>query len=362
MIILPLMAAQPPQIHSDSATTLDLHRFSQDMLVGVSRTFALSIPELPPPLDDWVSCAYLVCRMIDTLEDRPGLSESQRQKMFNQFMEVLGPPVDIELAGRCAAAFSNADPHDPCGVLMSRADRVMMMLASFPDGAIRAIRQCAAEMTTGLRRTPLPPKSESPRCLFNSIRQLERYCHYAAGVVGVMLTRLFVQHLGRDGHAVDRRTLHRGKRFGRGLQLTNIIKDHPADLADGRCFVPVDVAHQCGYRPEDLLQPSLPLKVRTAIVQRAAAHLDVALDYSLHIPAQAVGIRLFCVQPMMMALLTLERVITHPDPTPDDRPKITRAQVEEVIATSRSVAHDDAALRNWYTRLRSGLDRVVAGV
>ena len=61
-------------------------------------------------------------------------------------------------------------------------------------------------------------------------------------------------------------------------------------------------------------------------------------------------------------MLTLERVITHPDPTPDDRPKITRAQVEEIIATSRFVSHDDAALRNWYTRLRSNLDRVLAGV
>lgn len=356
------MATQPPRIHGDSAASLDLHRFSQDMLVGVSRTFAISIPELPPPLDDWVSCAYLVCRMIDTLEDRPGLSEPQRQQMFNQFMEVLGPPVDIELAKCCAASFSDADRHDPCGVLMSQADRVMMMLASFPDGAIHAIRQCAAEMTTGLRRTPLPPKSESPRCLFNSVRQLERYCHYAAGVVGVMLTRLFAQHLGRDGDAVDRGALHRGKRFGRGLQLTNIIKDHPADLAEGRCFVPVDVAHRCGCQPQDLLKPSLPIEVRAAIARRAAAHLDVALDYSLDIPAEAVGVRLFCVQPMMMALLTLERVITHPDPTPDDRPKITRAQVDEIIATSRSVGDNDAALRNWYTQLRSNLDRAVGGV
>ncbi len=350
------MAAQSPQIHGGSAPLLDLHRFSREMLVGVSRTFALSIPELPSPLNDWVSCAYLVCRMIDTLEDRPGLTEPQRQQMFNVFMTVLGPPVDIELARRCAAEFGDADPDDPCSVLMSQADRVMMMLATFPDDAVHAIRGCAAEMTAGLRRTPLPPRSESPRCLFTSIHQLERYCHYAAGVVGVMLTRLFALHLGRDADAVDRRALHRGKRFGRGLQLTNIIKDHPSDLVDGRCFIPANVARRCGYQPEDLLHASLPIEVRAAIVRRAAAHLDVALEYSLAIPADAVGIRLFCVQPMMMALMTLERVITHPDPTPDDRPKITRDQVEQIMTTSRAVNADDDALRNWYGQLRRSLD------
>jgi len=331
---------------------LDVREFCANMLQGVSRTFALSIPELPQPLDEWVRCAYLVCRMIDTLEDRPARDERDRQLLFDRFREALGPPLNPQAVRSCPAAFADHDPNDPCYLLMANADIVLSLVSSFPAGAIEAIRRCALDMTAGLRRTPLSPRTESPRCLFDTMHQLERYCHYAAGVVGVMLTRLFAVYVGRDANSIDRRTLHRGKRFGRGLQLTNIIKDHPADLADGRCFIPASVARRCGYEPTDLLHPALPLPVRVVMVRRAAAHLDVALKYCLDLPRRPIGIRLFCVQPMMMALLTLERVITHPDPTPDDRPKITRAQVADVMATSRRVSHDDHPLRAWYTDLR----------
>ncbi|MCH7526348.1 MAG: squalene/phytoene synthase family protein [Planctomycetes bacterium] len=328
--------------------------------MGVSRTFALSIPELPGPVDEWVGCAYLVCRMIDTLEDRPGASEAERQLLFDRLIAVLGPPVDVAGARAAAEFFAAGIVDDPCAKLMARGPAVLSLLASFPPEVTTVIRRCAMEMASGLRRTPLPPKSASPRCLFNTMHEVERYCHYAAGVVGVMLTRLFYLHLSRDPESIDRRMLHMSKRFGRGLQLTNIIKDHPADLVDGRCFIPMEAAERFGYATSDLVRPSLPIQVRAWVVRRAAAHLDAALEYCLALPPEPIGIRLFCVQPMMMAILTLERVITHSDPTPDDRPKITRSQVESVIHTSRQVSQDDTQLRSWYRDTRGTLDRALA--
>lgn len=335
------------------------HEFCRDMLAGVSRTFALSIPELPRPVDAWVGCAYLVCRIIDTLEDRPGTSECERQIMFGRLLEILGPPVDVDGARACAAMYAAASNDDACGRLMNRQDEVMRLLATFPPRVIEIIRGCAVAMVEGLRRTPLPPRGDAPRILFHTVHQLERYCHYAAGIVGIMLTRLFNHYWGDDAWPIDRRRVHMGKRFGRGLQITNIIKDHPADLMDGRCFIPRRVADACGCGAETLLQPSLPLPVRRLIVRRAAAHLDVALEYCLSLPASPAGIRLFCLQPLMMALATLERVLVHPDPTPDDRPKITREQVADILATSRNYVGDDAALRDWYAALRRRLDHAM---
>ena len=43
----------------------------QDHLQKVSRTFALTIPLLPPDLRDYVGNAYLLCRIADTIEDDP---------------------------------------------------------------------------------------------------------------------------------------------------------------------------------------------------------------------------------------------------------------------------------------------------
>lgn len=236
---------------------------------------------------------------------------------------------------------------------MGMSSDVFAWLAGFPEAAIDAVRRCAVEMISGLRRTPLnrpavlTPAAEQAIILFSSVRELERYCHYAAGVVGMMLTRLFSVHSGIDAFPADRTLLHAGKRFGRGLQLTNIIKDHPADLRDGRCFIPLEATRRFGLSRNDLLRPHLPEVVRRWIVERAAAHLSVAVGYTLRIPAGAGGIRRFCLQPLMMAVLTLERVLTHPDITPDDRPKITRVQVADVIDLSRRIDADDEAIRAW---------------
>jgi len=57
----------------------------------------------------------------------------------------------------------------------------------------------------------------------------------------------------------------------------------------------------------------------------------------------------------MMAVLTLDRVLTHVDTTPDDRPKISREQVAEVLATSRRLVRDNDGLRAWYARHRADL-------
>jgi farnesyl-diphosphate farnesyltransferase len=317
------------------------------MLTGVSRTFALSIPELPDPLGQWVMCAYLVCRIVDTLEDRPGLDETARQRAFDEILAVLGPPIDVNRTAQLSRAVS-APGDDACANLMASSCEVFEWLAGFPEAAALAVCHCASDMIAGLRRTPLPPPSDSPRMLFDTVHELERYCHYAAGVVGTMLTRLFAVHLGERVFTPDRAKLHAGKRFGRGLQLTNIIKDHPADLRDGRCFIPREAARRFGLAPKDLLQPHLPYRVRRWIVDRAMAHLEIALDYTLSIPPTAAGIRRFCLQPLMMAVLTLERVLSHPDITPDDRPKISRAQVAAVMGRSHEIDGDDTAILHWF--------------
>ncbi|UCG16171.1 MAG: squalene/phytoene synthase family protein [Phycisphaerales bacterium] len=331
-----------------------------ELLQGVSRTFALSIPELPSPLGIWVGSAYLVCRIVDTVEDHPADSEADRQRMFDDLLATLGPPLQIDRCQRVAERFTGRRRDEPCCRLMNRCGQVFAQLAAFPPGVIDAVRACAVEMIGGLRKTPLTDAGDDPRWLCATLDDLERYCHYAAGVVGMMLTRLFDLHLGRDPGAISEERMSRARRFGQGLQLTNIVKDHPSDLSDGRVFIPPEVAHRCDLDPNTLLQPALPLPVRAVIVARAADHLDQALAYTLGYPAVPSGIRLFCLQPLMMALMTLDRALTHVDVTPDDRPKITREQVDDVMTTSRRLVGDDAALHEWYTRHRRVLAQRLA--
>ena len=43
--------------------------YQDRILPHVSRTFALTIPQLPPALRTPVTNAYLLCRIADTIED-----------------------------------------------------------------------------------------------------------------------------------------------------------------------------------------------------------------------------------------------------------------------------------------------------
>ena len=57
----------------------------QKHLKKVSRTFALTIPLLPSPLDDYISNAYLLCRIADTVEDDPLASPEKKVQWLNEF-------------------------------------------------------------------------------------------------------------------------------------------------------------------------------------------------------------------------------------------------------------------------------------
>ncbi|MCF6364258.1 MAG: squalene/phytoene synthase family protein, partial [Gammaproteobacteria bacterium] len=55
------------------------------LLLGVSRTFALTIPQLPAELCRVVSNGYLLCRIVDTIEDDPALDATQKRHYSRLF-------------------------------------------------------------------------------------------------------------------------------------------------------------------------------------------------------------------------------------------------------------------------------------
>ena len=71
----------------------------------------------------------------------------------------------------------------------------------------------------------------------DTIDDLRAYCYAVAGIVGEMLTELFL--LGRPSLArVASELRSRAAAFGEGLQLVNILKDARPDAAEGRTFLP----------------------------------------------------------------------------------------------------------------------------
>src|ERR1700730_17484109 len=77
----------PDAVHTDSSMSDE--DYQEHILPDVSRTFALTIPQLPAALRTSVTNAYLLCRIADTIEDEPALTPAASLHFLQRFVAVL---------------------------------------------------------------------------------------------------------------------------------------------------------------------------------------------------------------------------------------------------------------------------------
>src|SRR5450432_61539 len=213
-----------------------------DLLQKTSRTFALTIPLLPEPTRREVSVAYLLFRIIDTFEDAARWTTGRRIEMLGRFIELLdGPPAAAApMVEECA----QEPPIDHAGYLQLLA-KMPLVLGEFQRlqiGARAPIRKHLARSAEGMRG--FVARAEGPNGLeLETVEDLQSYCYTVAGIVGEMLTELFL--LGRPALAAVAGDLRRrAAAFGEGLQLVNILKDAAPDAEAGRVYLPRQASHR----------------------------------------------------------------------------------------------------------------------
>src|SRR3954447_15155611 len=79
----------PPDSSVQTDSRISDEAYQEYILPGVSRTFALTIPELPAAVRTSVTNAYLLCRIADTIEDEPALSPMASLHFLQRFVAVL---------------------------------------------------------------------------------------------------------------------------------------------------------------------------------------------------------------------------------------------------------------------------------
>jgi farnesyl-diphosphate farnesyltransferase len=126
-------------------------------------------------------------------------------------------------------------------------------------------------------------------------------------------------------------------RFGKGLQLVNILRDLPADLRKGRCYLPADKLGANQLQPADLLQPLNESRFRPLYgryLDLAAAHLAAGWCYTNTLPRRQVRVRLACAWPVLIGLETLQRLRTENVLNPEHRVKVSREAVKRIMVRS----------------------------
>ncbi|MDO9423798.1 MAG: phytoene/squalene synthase family protein [Methylobacter sp.] len=316
--------------------------FQALLLEGVSRTFALTIPQLPEKLYGAVANAYLLCRIVDTIEDEISLSPEQKKYFCSEFIRVVktgsnSEPFAVELAPLLSEQTIPAE-HTLIHVL----PRVIQITHKFDPDQIEALATCVETMAEGM---PIFQAMDLHGGL-ETLADLDRYCYYVAGCVGEMLAKLFCHYSPEIARHKDE-LLSLSVSFGQGLQMTNILKDIWDDAERGVCWLPQDIFTETEFDLKNLTPEthsenfSLGLEHLIGIAHN---HLHNALKYTQLLPAHETGIRNFCLWALGMAVLTLKKIKQNPDFHNSGQVKITRTSVKATILATRLTGRSNTLL------------------
>ncbi len=170
----------------------------------------------------------------------------------------------------------------------------------------------------------------------NSDEELDDYTYRVAGCVGEFWTRICRTHLFPKRQLDEERLFANAVRFGKGLQLVNVLRDLGGDLRQGRCYMPCNRLAEFGLVPADLLKFENEARFRAlydSYLSLAHAHLAAGWEYTNMLPRTGLRLRLACAWPVLIGARTLRKLRS--ERVLDGRPvKISRKEVKSVMISS----------------------------
>lgn len=311
------------------------------LLKSVSRSFYLSLRVLPSGIRSAMGVGYLLCRAADTVADTPVLPADRRRELISEIRNLFSVfPLPPDRAATLATALREGLTGDPTPerILITRFDECLAALTRLTntDRALtqRVVVAVATGMEDDLRR--FGTDSDAVTAM-ETADALEKYIGWIGGEPGLFWTDVCAAHGVRFAAALpEMRRL--GHRFGTGLQMVNILRDLPADIKTGRCYIPLTRLRDAGLTPEDLRDPKNEDRFRGlyhGLVDDTVDRLRAGLDYVAQLPRTAVALRAAVWWPLALGLRTLGLLRSTPSVLGRTAPvKVARRDVYWLMATS----------------------------
>lgn len=294
----------------------------EQLLIATSRTFALAIPLLPEPTRHEVTLSYLLFRIADTFEDAAAWPRERRTEALEQFATLLERP-DQDTATELARRWVEEVPCEQPSYrdLLSEVPAVLDAFFALSPEAIELIRVHTARTARGMAGF-VARVSDEGELRLTDLADLQEYCYVVAGIVGELLTELFL--LEQPVLAPVAGELRgRSRAFGEGLQLVNILKDSASDATQGRLYLP------------EGLDRSEVLTLARRDLGEAAAYV-----HTLQTAGAERGVVAFNALPIHLAYATLDRV-----ETAGPGSKLTRPEVFSIVQRlHRALDRDEPAV------------------
>lgn len=308
--------------------------YQKAILGSVSRTFALTIPLLPPIIEKVVGNTYLLCRIVDTIEDAADLSPAAKQELSALFLDAVLEKISVaSFVEPCLQAlnhYSNQDELD----LIAHTPTVLRILHTCSKEDQAAVSRCVSIMSQGMSHF----HGKQTVTGLKDMAEFEKYCYVVAGVVGELLTTIFSNYSpgfakniqGHEALAIA---------FGQALQMTNILKDSPEDKVRGVSWKPVNVS-------------------QSALLQIAYQKLEDSLAYILLIPKEEHGMRRFCFLAFGLAVMTLSKIAKRTEFKQKDEAKLSRKTVMAFYAFTKIAVANDALMKTFFLLIGKSLRKI----
>lgn len=328
-----------------TSTDLSKQELLRDLLKQVSRLFYTTLAVVPADVRDQVSLAYLFARAADTIADTDLIDRHRRLDFLSQLKSqfagdqiVWGQVQDIQ------RAIGPLQQHSAERVLLERLDQCFRLFLDFSPEDRRRVQRLMTTLTQGMEMdlSTFPGQTADDLTALKTVDDLDRYTYYVAGCVGEFWTDLMCGHRKALASWNVREMSAVGVRFGKGLQLTNIVKDVAHDLQKGRCYIPEPMLAEAGLTPRDLLDQQHLTKFRpvlSKLVRMATEHLDQGWLYTMAIPRYETRLRLSCMWPILSGGESLKLVMNSPDLlNPAVKVKIPRSTVYRIMVMTTGTA------------------------
>lgn len=294
----------------------------QQHLDRVSRSFAFCIARLDGDMRAWVGLSYLLCRMLDTVEDAIWAGQAQQDAAFDSFRSFLeASPAQAEVEV-WAASFPEAIPAGE-RLLLQDSAAIFADLHALPPSVKEKIRRPVLNMYRGMRHFLRERRAQGGLRL-RSIEEVNQYCFFVAGLVGELLTDLVAEKLPAFASKKNYLDAHH---FGLFLQKINLLKDQADDEKEGRFLVPS----------------------RKELLASLARDAEGAIRYLQTLPVAEKGFRLFCAWSLFLGLASLPWI---------ERSrllgifqKIPRLLTQRLMASVEAIIDDNQALLSLFRKL-----------
>lgn len=294
---------------------------------------------MPVDVRDQVSLAYLFARAADTIADTDLIDRPRRLDYLGQFKaQFIADTIAWGYIREIQRAMGPLQQDSSERVLLERLEDGFTLLQSFAPEDRRRVQRLMTTLIQGMEMdlSVFPGAAAGDLTALKTMDELDRYTYYVAGCVGEFWTDLMCAHRRALAAWNVREMSEVGVRFGKGLQLTNIVKDVAHDLQKGRCYIPESMLADAGLKPRDLLkQESLPRfkPILAKLARMAMEHLDQGWLYTMAIPRHEIRLRLACMWPILSAGESLKLVLHSPDLlNPAVKVKIPRSKVYRIMA------------------------------